>query len=1332
MVAKLAVVDPPRKQRKPMTGTVLRLKQMMSSVARPQSFTIPEFPPGIAPKKARMAMDDAFGAVNAWGNQSAFVASAAVNYASAALEGLAFPGYAFLAELAQRPEYRRISEIIATEMTRKWIKITSTGKDDDSKIEQIKIIESELKRLNVRDCFQKCTELDGYFGRAHLYIDTGFVDDREELKTPIGDGSNEVSMRKMVGKNINYIQHVEPVWTYPTSYNSIDPLKQDWYEPNTWFVLGKEIHKTRLLKFVGREVPDMLKPAYSFGGLSMSQMAIPYVNNWLRTRQSVADIIHSFSVFVLKTDLSESLSEGGEELFQRAEAFNMFRDNKGVFLLDKDGEDFANVSAPLGSLDHLQAQTQEHMSSVSGIPLVKLTGISPSGLNATSEFEMRAFYDWVNAFQEKLFRPNLTIVINMIQLSKIGKIDSDITFTFEPLWALDEKGQAEVNQIKSQSGIAMVEAGILSQEEERKRVATDPSSDYSSIDVEDVPDLRQEEEQGLEPHGGAAKIAQGAAEQQGEVDPVGQGEGSEDEEGQDDEPFAAGELRPDYIAEEAYERDAQPDHPGRGSPRNRKIAEAALKLRDKPGYKGELHDDYLEGKNPLPGTLLKERAALRKEATDDEPMPMVRERKMNPKFLEGKHQTDPNYLKRRSQQRDEAAFDSEFKESEHPRDADGKFGSGGGSSGGSRPFGKSHATLDMGGMKKVGKQLGSNPGGKYEDENGTRYYIKKGKTPEHAKNENLAGALYNLAGVQTQKYYPVKGGGYIATEWQDFDKDNAKDFTEKERKEAAKDFAVHAWLANWDAAGLDYDNQAIIGGKPASIDLGGAMLYRAQGAPKGDKFGNSVGEWNSLRDPNINHQNAQLFKGMSQEDLKESAEKVTSIPDEDIRKMVEAYEMPDSLADKLIARKKDIAKRVGVQAHDEWHPFIGLGMDESNFKESEHPRDSDGKFAAYQHSISGEVGKKLKENLKELEFKKAPKTSSGKFKYENPDGAVIVVEPPPEKGAWSANWTLYPYANHPSPIKGKGNKSLSEALGQMTKYNTKESIPLPPPLPNAEQKNESKQPNMLESKGYELAGNGIWKKGESKIKFDPNAEYGNEKWISISPGHVAKEGEGLKSLEMLLSGESVKNANVANVPNADFESWPAEKPKPQAPEPPKQKPLSEPAVNKWEGHEKLKELSKNQPTPTSQQKSAMSIYIGNGYDHMNSQLRHGSGVISGHAKHLQDFITKCEIPEPITVWRTVKGEYAKILKSILVDGTKFQDKGFSSTTVDPGFNFKAGEGAFKFEISVPKGAKGAHVDNFGESEIVFKAGCKYKVLEFDENYKTPYGQWFAKLEMLLE
>src|SRR6202011_2503289 len=112
--------------------------------------------------------------------------------------------------------------------------------------------------------------------------------------------------------SLKRLRVIEPVWTYPSNYNATDPLKPDWYKPSSWFVQGKEVHSTRLLTFIGREVPDLLKPAYSFGGLALSQMAKPYVDNWLRTRQSVADIIRAFSVFLLKTNLGESLQAGGD------------------------------------------------------------------------------------------------------------------------------------------------------------------------------------------------------------------------------------------------------------------------------------------------------------------------------------------------------------------------------------------------------------------------------------------------------------------------------------------------------------------------------------------------------------------------------------------------------------------------------------------------------------------------------------------------------------------------------------------------------------------------------------------------------------------------------------------------------------------------------------------------------------------------------------------------------------------------------------------------------------------------------------------------------------
>jgi len=462
--------------------------------SRTNPFALPEFPPAARPPKgAQMAMDDGFSwASGEWNRGSAFSAIFA--------EGLAFPGYTALAEQAQRAEFRRFAEILATEMTRKWIRLQSVG--DRDKSDKIKQIVDALDNLRARDAFRRCIELDELFGRAHLYIDTGATEDRDELKTSIGNGRDNVSRTKVGKGSLRVLRPVEPVWVYPTSYNADDPLSDNWYEPETWFVMGKEVHASRLLKFVGREVPDLLKPAYSFGGLSMTQMSKPYVDNWLRTRQSVADLIHAFSVFVLKTDLGTSLEDGGDLLFKRVDLFNVMRDNRGMMVVNKETEELSNVSAPLGGLEQLQAQTQEHLASVSGIPIVKLLGIQPTGLNASDEGGIRMFYDWVAASQEKRMRAQLTTVIDFVMISLWGEVDNEITFVFEPLWALDEKAEADKREVEARTDVSLIDSGVLTPEEVRKKVAADPDSPYASIDVEDVPDLREEEEAGLDPRAG--------------------------------------------------------------------------------------------------------------------------------------------------------------------------------------------------------------------------------------------------------------------------------------------------------------------------------------------------------------------------------------------------------------------------------------------------------------------------------------------------------------------------------------------------------------------------------------------------------------------------------------------------------------------------------------------------------------------------------------------------------------------------------------------------------------------------------------------------------------
>lgn len=105
--------------------------------------------PGVVPaSKPAMALDDA---LNEWSLNGMSEMPSIALAASMIAEGQIFLGFPLLSELAQRPEFRTISNIFATEMTRKWIRFKGTGgKDGIDKTERIKQLEAAFKKFKIR------------------------------------------------------------------------------------------------------------------------------------------------------------------------------------------------------------------------------------------------------------------------------------------------------------------------------------------------------------------------------------------------------------------------------------------------------------------------------------------------------------------------------------------------------------------------------------------------------------------------------------------------------------------------------------------------------------------------------------------------------------------------------------------------------------------------------------------------------------------------------------------------------------------------------------------------------------------------------------------------------------------------------------------------------------------------------------------------------------------------------------------------------------------------------------------------------------------------------
>jgi hypothetical protein len=232
---------------------------------------------------------------------------------------------------------------------------------------------------------------------------------------------------------------------------------------------------------------------------------------------------------------------------------------------------------------------------------------------------------------------------------------------------------------------------------------------------------------------------------------------------------------------------------------------------------------------------------------------------------------------------------------------------------------------------QIGSQVFKGGNEKYEaTRNGKKYYIKRATADNEersiaiAANEILASKLYRLTGLLVPNLELVKRkegsqtSMWIASEFQDNYRDcmTDKSICEliKTKPEKLKDllpgFMVDCWLAAHDVIGMDYSNvgcETNTCETAMRIDVGGALLYRALGEPKYDRFSaTDVPEFTVFRS-DINPQARKVFKHVTEKDIQEGKNMLRKVNDAEVRKIVSLYEPFLSLDDRIRQQVKDLA-----------------------------------------------------------------------------------------------------------------------------------------------------------------------------------------------------------------------------------------------------------------------------------------------------------------------------------------------------------------------------------------------------------------------------------------
>lgn len=405
-----------------------------------------------------------------------------------------FMGYGALQTMAQNGLLRACIETVADDMTREWITLRDGAPDPADPADQQDAadagdrrgeLEAALARYELQGVFHEAAELVGYEGGAFVFIDTGASG--EQLVTPLHLGT--ASAEFAPGRPLRFTV-IDPVNVFPGDYNSISPLRADYFRPRWWWVLGERVHRSRLIRLVANEVPVLLRPAYNFMGIPQAQILWDYILHFQECRTAEARLLKKFSMTVFKTSMQDILlsAQGTAELDRRVRYMVQTMSNDGVLAVDKDSEDVIKLETPLSGVTDIVRQALEFLAALNRTPAVKLLGISPSGFNATGESDIRNYYDHIASQQEKVLRPGIRRALTCIQLHEFRSIDRGLDFDFAPLGEEDRAALATQQKTRADTVAVYLDRGVISAEEARGALASDPDSPFADIDPEDLPE----------------------------------------------------------------------------------------------------------------------------------------------------------------------------------------------------------------------------------------------------------------------------------------------------------------------------------------------------------------------------------------------------------------------------------------------------------------------------------------------------------------------------------------------------------------------------------------------------------------------------------------------------------------------------------------------------------------------------------------------------------------------------------------------------------------------------------------------------------------------------
>jgi len=374
--------------------------------------------------------------------------------------------------------------IIPDDMTKKWFTLGGVGPAHLRKLEQAQRLTALRERINTGLKWGRL-----YGGAAGILLirgQEGMLDRPLDLETVLpGTFAGIYIIDRWCGitPDAALVEDMgDPDFGLPAYYQISSPQGG----------LAARVHHSRVLRFTGRELPCLERMAELYWGESEVEALYQDVVKHDNVSANMAALTFRANVDTMEVENLDqlfSVTSGAQQrrFWNTMQAQSVLRSNFGMQLVNK-GDQIRNTQYAFTGLREVYDSMCLDLSGASRIPVTKLFGRAPAGMNATGESDLRNYYDYVDTLRENVLRPLLERALPVVCMSAWGAVPEDLDIIFPPLWTPTAKEVAEIAERKALAIRDVFQAGLLAADTAQKELKklSDETGLFGSISDEEI------------------------------------------------------------------------------------------------------------------------------------------------------------------------------------------------------------------------------------------------------------------------------------------------------------------------------------------------------------------------------------------------------------------------------------------------------------------------------------------------------------------------------------------------------------------------------------------------------------------------------------------------------------------------------------------------------------------------------------------------------------------------------------------------------------------------------------------------------------------------------